>query len=123
MRVARRGPIDADATNDPGWSHCWAFWPLGVNIGSAGLTRTAGKPCCLLWAIVGGLAAGMALAEETTPGETPGAIVIHLDRVGRPRVQEMPSARPPLSGARRRTVSTTMRFKWRPEWSTLCLRR
>jgi hypothetical protein len=33
--------IDADAANAPDWSQilriCWAFRPLGVNIGSAGL--------------------------------------------------------------------------------------
>jgi CHAT domain-containing protein len=52
-------------------------------------------------AIVGCLAAGMALAEEMTPGETPGAIVIALDHAGRPLVRELPSGRPPLSGASR----------------------
>jgi CHAT domain-containing protein len=50
-------------------------------------------------AIVGCLAAGMAPAEETTPGETPAAIVVELDRAGRPLVWELPSIRLPLSGA------------------------
>jgi CHAT domain-containing protein len=44
----------------------------------------------------------MALAEEMTPGETPAAIVIELDHVGRPLVRELPSSRLPLlSGASR----------------------
>jgi hypothetical protein len=40
--------IDADAANDPGWSQilriCWASRPLGMNIGSAGVTRRQRRP-------------------------------------------------------------------------------
>ena len=52
-------------------------------------------------AILACLAAGMALADGMPPGETPGAILIELDRVGRPLVRELPSGRPPLSAASR----------------------
>ncbi len=52
-------------------------------------------------AVLACLAAGMALADEMTPGETPGAIVIELDRAGRPLVRELPSGPPPLSSASR----------------------
>jgi CHAT domain-containing protein len=63
--------------------------------------KPAGKPYCLALAIACCLTAGIATAEETTAAERPGAIVIQLDRVGRPLVRELPSAVAALSGASR----------------------
>ena len=61
----------------------------------------AAIPYCLALAIVGCLAARIASAEEIAPGETPGTIVIELDRAERPLVRKLPSGQPPLSGASR----------------------
>ena len=66
--------------------------------------RTAGNLSGLPLAIAGSLAAGclaagIARAGEMTPGETPGAIVIELDRAGRAVVREFPAGRPPFSVA------------------------
>ncbi len=59
--------------------------------------RPAGNPYCLALAITGCLIAGPAAAAETA-AETSGAILIQLDRAGRPLVRELPSGRPPASG-------------------------